>query len=76
MSALFGKPDTSAQERQLKIQQDQLAAQEKRQEEQMAREGAALQAKVRARQRGGIRALLSEDRQDSMLGVGSDTANV
>ena len=70
MSALFGKPDTSAQEEQLRLQREQLDAQEKRQEAQTAREGAALQAKTLARQRGGRRMLLS-DREDSELGLPS-----
>ena len=76
MSSLFSKPDTSGQEKQLELQRKQIESQEKRMAEQTAREGAALQAKYRARRGGGIRSLLSEDREDSMLGVGSDTRNV
>ena len=76
MSSLFSKPDTSAQERQLELQRKQLESQEKRQEAQIAREGAALQAKYRARRGAGMRSLLSEDREDSMLGLGTDTRNV
>ena len=72
MSAIFGsKPDTSAQEKQLELQQKQLEAQEKRQEEASAREGAALQAKYRARQMAGRRILLA-DREDAELGIGTD----
>ena len=71
MGGLFSKPDTSGQERQLELQRKQLEAQEKRQQESMAREGAALQAKTRARQLAGRRMLLSEDRQDSELGIGT-----
>jgi len=76
MSGMFSKPDTSAQERQLELQRKQIEQQEKRMQEQTAREGAALQAKYRARRGAGIKSLLSEDREDSMLGVGSDTRNV
>lgn len=71
MSAIFGKPDTKAQEEQLRIQREQLESQEKRQQAQTAREGAALQAKTLARQRGGRRMLLA-DREDSELGLGTD----
>ena len=72
MSGLLGsKPDTSGQERQLELQRQQIDAQEKRQQQQMAQEGAALQAKTRARQLAGRRMLLSDDRQDSELGIGT-----
>jgi len=70
MSSLFSKPDTSAQEKQLKIQQEQIEAQEKRQEAEKAELGASLQAKARARQRGGRRMLLA-DREDAELGLPS-----
>ena len=71
MGGLFSKPDTSGQEAQLKAQQEQLAAQEKRLQQQTAQEGAALQAKMRARQQAGRRALLSS-REDAELGIGTD----
>lgn len=71
MSSLFSKPDTSGQEKQLELQRKQLESQEKRQQEKIAREGAALQAKTRARQLSGRRVLLA-DREDAELGIGTD----
>ena len=76
MGGLFSKPDTSGQEKQLELQRKQIEQQEKRMQEQTAREGAALQAKYRARRGAGMRSLLSEEREDSMLGIGTDTKNV
>ena len=55
MGGLFSKPDTSGQEKQLELQRQQIEAQEKRQQQQLAQEGAALQAKTRARQLAGLR---------------------
>ena len=71
MGGLFSKPDTSGQEKQLELQRQQIEAQEKRQQQQIAQEGAALQAKTRARQLAGRRMLLA-DRQDAELGIGTD----
>lgn len=73
MSGIFGgKPDTSGQEKQLELQRQQLEAQEKRTQQELAQQGAALQAKTRARQMAGRRMLLSTDRTDSELGIGTD----
>ena len=73
MSGLFGgKPDTSAQEAQLELQRKQIEAQEARQNKEAAEEAMKLQAAMRARQRGGRRALLASTRDDSELGLGGD----
>jgi hypothetical protein len=72
MGGLFSSPDTSGQEKQLELQRKQIEAQEKRTQEASAREGAALQAKYRARRGAGMRSLLSEEREDSMLGIGTE----
>ena len=72
MSFLLGKPDTSGQERQLELQRQQIEAQEKRQNEQKAEEAKRMQAQLRARGRGGSRSLLSEEREDSTLGIGTN----
>ena len=70
MSGIFGGPDTSGQEEQLRLQREQIAAQEKRQQQQQAEEAMKLQSSMRARGRGGSRSLLSEERENSTLGVG------
>ena len=71
MSSLFSKPDTSGQEKQLELQRKQIEAQEKRTQQEVAQQGAALQAKTRARQMAGHRMLLA-DREDAELGIGTD----
>jgi len=71
MSGIFGGPDTSGQEKQLELQRQQIEAQEKRQAEQKAEEAKRMQAQLRARGRGGSRSLLSEEREDSTLGIGT-----
>ena len=72
MSGIFGGPDTSGQEKQLELQRQQIEAQEKRQAEQKAEEAKRMQAQLRARGRGGSRSLLSEEREDSTLGIGTN----
>lgn len=69
MGGLFSKPDTSAQERQLEIQRKQIEAQEKRQQQQEADQAMKMQASLRARSRAGSRSLLSEERENSTLGI-------
>lgn len=69
MSGLFGgKPDTSAQEKQLEVQQKQVEQQEERQKAEIALEGKKLQAATRARSQAGRRMLLA-DREDAELGL-------
>ena len=73
MSGIFGgKPDTSGQEKQLEMQREQITAQEKRQQAQQAEEAKKLQASLRARQRAGARSLLSTEREDATLGIGTN----
>ena len=73
MSGIFGgKPDTSGQEKQLEMQRQQIEAQEKRQAAQKAEEAQRMQASLRARQRAGQRSLLSEEREDATLGIGTN----
>ena len=71
MSGIFGGPDTSGQEKQLELQRKQIEAQEKRQNEQKAEEAKRMQPQLRARGRGGSRSLLSEEREDATLGLGT-----
>jgi F0F1-type ATP synthase membrane subunit b/b' len=73
MSGIFGgKPDTSGQEEQLRLQREQIAAQEKRTATKEAEQAKQLQASLRSRQRAGQRALLSTEREDAILGVGTE----
>ena len=74
MSGLFGgKPDTSGQEEQLRLQREQIEAQEKRQQAQAAEQAQKAQASLRARQRAGQRSLMYAGRfdEDSTLGGGT-----
>ena len=75
MSGIFGgKPDTSGQEEQLRLQREQIEAQEKRQQAQAAEQAQKAQATLRARQRAGQRSLMYAGRYDeegSTLGGGT-----
>ena len=59
-------------EKQLEMQRQQIEAQEKRQAAQKAEEAMKMQASLRARQRAGQRSLLSEEREDATLGIGTN----
>jgi len=75
MSGLFGgKPDTSGQEEQLRLQREQIEAQEKRQAAKDADLAKRQQAELRARQRAGQRSLMYAgrfDEEDGTLGGGT-----
>ena len=74
MSGIFGgKPDTSGQEEQLRLQREQIEAQEKRQAAKDADLAKKQQAALRARQRAGQRSLMYAGRydEDSTLGGGT-----
>ena len=75
MSGLLGgKPDTSGQEEQLRLQREQIEKQEARDSKKKADEAQRMQASLRARQRGGQRALMYSGRFDddeSTLGGGT-----
>jgi hypothetical protein len=78
MSFLFGKPDTSAQKaaidaqnKQLELQRLQIEKQEERQKAEETETAKRMQASARARMRGGARSLVSDEREDAMMGIGT-----
>ena len=74
MVYLAGSPDTSGQEEQLRLQREQIEAQEARDSKKKADEAQRMQASLRARQRGGSRALMYSGRfkdDESTLGGGT-----
>jgi hypothetical protein len=69
MGGLFGKPDTSAQEAQLAEMRKQNEIERKRLEEDRRRQSEDAASRIRARQRGGSRMLLSSTRLNPETGV-------
>jgi hypothetical protein len=70
MGGLFGgKPDTSAAERQIAIQQEETNRLRAQAEQDKVKLAADMSSSRRARQRGGARALLAEERLNPETGV-------
>jgi hypothetical protein len=70
MGGLFGgKPDTSAAERQIAIQQEETNRLRAQAEQDKVKLAADMASSRKARQRGGARALLAEERLNPETGV-------